>query len=777
MAKRTIVSIDGAGLSFDGGATWALDHVGLTVREGEFVALEGPNGSGKTTLARLAAGLLAPDYGRVRLFGTTVFDGGNGGADAAAYRRARRSIGVLFQNPADQLLATRLEDDTAFGPENLAVPAGQLVGRVSHALASTGMARLAAADPTRMSGGQQQRAALAGALAMHPRLLVLDEPEAMLDEEGRTRLLTVLRRLHRRGMTILVASHWPQLLEEADRVVRLGASEPAPEPAADAGAGPASERMPAVAAGHRPGRVVLEAHDLSYRYGKDSAPVLRHAGLELHAGEIVALMGPNGSGKSTLARILAFLARPEDGTVRVTGAEPGSPSLGIVSHGRHRLSRHERLLAHRAVGYSPQHPGQQLFADTVRKDVAFGPDNLLSDRPESEREALTDRALRDFGLVPVADRSPFELSGGQQHRAALAGIFACDTPVLLLDEPSAGLDEASQRRLHGLLRQRAARGDAILLVTHSLREAQELRARIVTMGEADPPESEPGTTARPGTRERPRTAAETSGNALGSPLSNALGSPLSRLDPRGALLLLLALLISFFSVRTPLQLVAAIAVTAILQIVARIRPGRIARQMRPLILPIALVALFNLLIVRSGPIVAKIGSATITQGGLWTAILYCGRLLLVVIAGLIAVESISPLRLTDGLTGLLSPLSRLGLPAEEIGLTLSLALRFLPVLDREAATISLAQEARGSGLKKGTHTIARLRALAIPAFAAANRHAPTVGPALQARCYEPGIRRTHLHPLGFGWRDGVCLLALAGWVALEAALGGLLGNL
>lgn len=768
MAKHTIVSIDGAGLSFDGGATWALDHVGLTVREGEFVALEGPNGSGKTTLARLAAGLLAPDYGRVRLFGTTVFDGGNGGANAAAYRRARRSIGVLFQNPADQLLATRLEDDTAFGPENLAVPAGQLAGRVSHALASTGMSGLAAADPTRMSGGQQQRAALAGALAMHPRLLVLDEPEAMLDEERRTRLLAVLRRLHRRGMTILVASHWPRLLEEADRVVRLGAAGPVPEPAADAGAAPASERMPAVAAGHRPGRVVLEAHDLSYRYDKDSAPVLRHAGLELHAGEIVALMGPNGSGKSTLARILAFLARPEDGTVRVTGAEPGSPSLGIVSHGRHRLSRHERLLAHRAVGYSPQHPGQQLFADTVRKDVAFGPDNLLSDRPESERAALTDRALRDFGLVPVADRSPFELSGGQQHRAALAGIFACDTPILLLDEPSAGLDEASQRRLHGLLRQRAARGDAILLVTHSLREAQELRARIVTMGEADPPESEQGTTASPGTKERPRTAAETSGNA---------GSPLSRLDPRGALLLLLALLISFFSVRTRLQLVAAIAVTAILQIVARIRPGRIARQMRPLILPIVLVALFNLLVVRSGPIVAKIGSATITQGGLWTAILYCGRLLLVVIAGLIAVESISPLRLTDGLTGLLSPLSRLGLPSQEIGLILSLALRFLPVLDHEATTISLAQEARGNGLKKGTHAIARLCALAIPAFAAANQHAPTVGLALQARCYEPGIRRTHLHPLGFGWRDGVCLLALAGWVALEAALGGLLGNL
>ena len=215
-----IVELHDVRFSYDTGAHWTLDGIDLTIMPGERICLTGANGSGKSTLARLICGLAAPDSGTVRLLGMPVFTTADG-PDAESYRAARRGIGAVFQKPEDQIVTTILEDDVAFGPENLAVPHGKIGERIDTALRAVGLQRQRQADPTRMSGGQQQRAAIAGMLAMQPRLLVLDEPTAMLDETARADVMQVLDELQQRGTTIVHVTHRPEETAHATRTLRL----------------------------------------------------------------------------------------------------------------------------------------------------------------------------------------------------------------------------------------------------------------------------------------------------------------------------------------------------------------------------------------------------------------------------------------------------------------------------------------------------------------------------------------------------------------------------
>lgn len=207
--------------SYDNGVTWVLDGIDLTIRSGERLCLVGPNGSGKSTLARLIAGLAAPDGGDMTLLGHHVFDGETASANPSEYRDARHGIGTVFQNPEDQIVTTIVEDDVAFGPENLGVARDDIGGRIDESLQSVDMAGFRHADPTRMSGGQQQRIAIAGMLAMNPRMLVLDEPTAMLDPDARIEVMRILDMLQRRGTTIVLVTHHHDETMHADRVLRI----------------------------------------------------------------------------------------------------------------------------------------------------------------------------------------------------------------------------------------------------------------------------------------------------------------------------------------------------------------------------------------------------------------------------------------------------------------------------------------------------------------------------------------------------------------------------
>ena len=214
-----IITLRDVRFTYDGGATWALDGVSLDIRRGERICLTGPNGSGKSTLSRVIAGLVAPDEGYVALSGNVVFD--ESGAHADEYRTARCGIGAVFQHPEDQIVTTVTEDDVAFGPENLAIEHDEIGLRISGSLDAVDMSDYRASDPTRMSGGQQQRIAIAGMLAMDSDVLVLDEPTAGLDPAGRDEIFELVRNYHAQsGATILIVSHSMEDISQiADRLL------------------------------------------------------------------------------------------------------------------------------------------------------------------------------------------------------------------------------------------------------------------------------------------------------------------------------------------------------------------------------------------------------------------------------------------------------------------------------------------------------------------------------------------------------------------------------
>ena len=474
------------------GNSVALDDVTLEVCRGERVCVLGANGSGKSTLASVICGLLAPDEGDVELAGHAVCTGGV--PDLAAYRDARRQLGLVFQNPDDQIVTSVVADDVAFGPENLGVPRTQISVRVARELRRVAMEKYAHADPSRLSGGQRQRVCIAGALAMEPAVLVLDEPSSLLDVRGRAAIMRVMGRLAAAGATLVHVTHFMDEALAADRVVVMQHGHVALEGTPDevfaaknaqviealglempfearlavalrqAGAaggaiaapGAPSDEKPAACAACVPAAEPLAvlARDLGFSYGPD-AQALDGVSLKVPTRATTAIVGQTGSGKSTLLRLLCGLEAADAGSLTVCGIN------AATKRGRRQVRR--------AVGYVMQHPERQLFAQTVAEDVAFGPRNQGLSAAEVER-----RVAHALDLVGLADRrgaSPFELSGGQQRLAAIAGVLAMEPELLVLDEPTAGLDPRGRARLRALMADLAAHGVTLLQVTHSMEDA------------------------------------------------------------------------------------------------------------------------------------------------------------------------------------------------------------------------------------------------------------------------------------------------------------------
>ena len=472
------------------GDSLALDDVTLEVCRGERVCVLGANGSGKSTLASVICGLLAPDEGDVELAGHAVCTGGV--PDLAAYRDARRQLGLVFQNPDDQIVTSVVADDVAFGPENLGVPRAQIAARVARELRRVAMEKYAHADPSRLSGGQRQRVCIAGALAMEPAVLVLDEPSSLLDVRGRAAIMRVMGRLAAAGATLVHVTHFMDEALAADRVIvmqhgrmalegtpdevfasknaqvieALGLEMPfearlAAALRADAAdgkvaavAGPSGEKPAASVPAAEPPAIL--ARDLGFSYGPD-AQALDGVSLKVPVRATTAIVGQTGSGKSTLLRLLCGLEAADAGSLTVCGIN------AATKRGRRQVRR--------AVGYVMQHPERQLFAQTVAEDVAFGPRNQGLSAAEVERRVA--HALDLVGLTDRRDASPFELSGGQQRLAAIAGVLAMEPELLVLDEPTAGLDPRGRARLRALMADLAAHGVTLLQVTHSMEDAAQ----------------------------------------------------------------------------------------------------------------------------------------------------------------------------------------------------------------------------------------------------------------------------------------------------------------
>lgn len=531
-----IIQLADVAFAYPGMASPALAGISLEVRRGEYVCIVGPNGSGKSTLGQLISGLLAPSAGSVRVDGIDPAD------SAESALKARRTVATVFQHPEDQMVTSVVADDVAFGPENLGLPRGEITRRVRASLAAVGIESLAQADPADLSGGQRQCVAIAGALAMDPQVLVLDEPTSMLDAPGRAAVRSAIERLRERSITIVHITHDVDEALASDRVVALNDGRIAWEGAPDqlvrtptlfaelgldephtvglarrleaqglrlpytidaqqlgealadelrAGRGSVAAPAPAPAPqesrahdANQPAAPALSFSQASYTYADPprrrllpfihrEAPHVPYAvdrvSLALEPGTVTALMGRTGAGKSTLAELACALKLPCAGDVRVQGASTAD--------------RAARVQVRRAIGYAGQFPERQLFAATVREDVAYGPTNLeIASGDDLDR--LVRDALRTCGFEPtdeLLDRSPHQLSGGQRRAAALAGVLAMQQPILVLDEPMAGLDPAGRSRMRQLIARLRTEGATLLLITHSADDAALLADRVAVL--------------------------------------------------------------------------------------------------------------------------------------------------------------------------------------------------------------------------------------------------------------------------------------------------------
>lgn len=450
----------------------ALQDLSLSVQAGECLLVTGPSGCGKSTLARLLTGLIphaipAGVHGEVQVAGLDILK--------HSIPEIAQHVGAVFQNPASQLFHLRLEDEVAFGPRNLGLDSQQVEERVEWALQATGLAELRQAQPIHLSGGQKQRLAIAGALAMRPQILVLDEPTASLDVPGTNIVMATLRKLRQQyGITIILIEH--RLAEAArlvDRVIimhqgrieadgnaqdvlgdremlrRLGLRRPIDDPL---------DKWEALLTpnGHLPAgkRPLIEMRKVTAGYNRRK--VIADIDLALYPGEFAALVGDNGAGKSTLGLAAAGLLKPYAGEIRFHERRRPRPGLDVS------------LLF--------QNPVDQLFTNSVEDEIAFGPHNYGTFDFEAHQKLML-----EADLLSLRNRRPIALSAGQQQRTAFAASLSLYPRLVILDEPTLGQDWGHLERLMDFLTLLNQQGLTILLITHDYKLVHRYAHRVILL--------------------------------------------------------------------------------------------------------------------------------------------------------------------------------------------------------------------------------------------------------------------------------------------------------
>ncbi|NHC45719.1 ABC transporter ATP-binding protein [Motilibacter aurantiacus] len=477
--RPVAVEARGWGWRHAGRKAWALRGVDLSVAPGERVLVLGPSGAGKSTLLAALAGVLDPSTGEEQE-GELLLDG-------VPAREARGRAGLLMQDPQAQLVMARAGDDVAFGLENTAVPAGLIWPRVDAALEAVGFPYGRDRPTAALSGGEAQRLALAGAVAMEPGLLLLDEPTANLDPEGADLVRAGVRRvLDATGPSLLVVEHrvapWLPLV---DRVVVLapGGGVLADGPpsrvltgsvgsalAADGVWVPGREPAPPPRTPAQPGDELVRAAAVTHRHSPGAPPRPDRVDLALREGEAVSVTGRNGAGKTTLSLVLGGLLRPSAGSVTAAPA---------LSADRRPLWKWRAAALASRVGTVFQQPERQFLTGRVRDEVALGP--RRAGVPAQEADARADELLDRLGLLRLARANPHTLSGGEQRRLSVATTLAAAPRVLVLDEPTFGQDARTWAELVALLRGLLDAGTAVCAVTHDRAFVDALAGREVRL--------------------------------------------------------------------------------------------------------------------------------------------------------------------------------------------------------------------------------------------------------------------------------------------------------
>ena len=483
------------GYSYPGADRPAVEDVSFLAREGEFLVLTGPSGCGKSTLAGLVKGLI-----REGSTGTIAIDGEL--TSALGVPELAQRVAMVFQNPDLQFFGVTVREDVAFGPENLGLPRDEIRSRVEDALEAVGIGHLADRVIVSLSGGERQRVAIAGALAMRPRLLILDEPTSDLDPAGRREVLETLSGLEGQGITVLLIEHnleevaqyadrclvmdqgrlildetpFGALSDPSGRLAGIGVHPPqrywlagklglthASDDAILSALGsrwtgrPTARSRPA----EREGPTVIEFDHVTT--DRDGRPrVLDDVSFRVRAGEFVALVGRNGAGKSTIAAHLIGFLQATHGRVLICGGDAAGQKVSQLA---------------RRIGYLFQNPDNQLFMDSVAREIGFGLANYRIDNVTGR----VSRAMEHHGLTPFASRPPQSLSRGQRQRVAVASILAMEPNVLVLDEPTTGQDRGHLYALMDEMVELHRAGRAVLLITHDLTLVAAYAERVLVL--------------------------------------------------------------------------------------------------------------------------------------------------------------------------------------------------------------------------------------------------------------------------------------------------------
>lgn len=506
----------------------AIDEVNLEIEPGQFIAILGHNGSGKSTLAKHMNAILSPTEG------TMWVDGKNTSKEENIWD-VRQSAGMVFQNPDNQIIGTVVEEDVGFGPENLGVPTDEIWERVEQSLSAVGMIEYRHHSPNKLSGGQKQRVAIAGVVAMRPKCIVLDEPTAMLDPNGRKEVLKTVEELRKKeNVTVILITHYMEEVIGADRVIVMdrghvvmdgttkeifsqvellkkyrldvpqvtllayelkqkGYSLPDGILSVDElitaleKCGMKSEDMwktvskrdsnvdktaPKETSNETP---ILKLEKLSYVYSPGTAyekNALKEIDLDIYEGQFIGVIGHTGSGKSTMIQHLNGLIKATSGALYYKGE-----NIYAEKYNMRELRNN--------VGLVFQYPEHQLFEIDVLSDVCFGPKNQGLTEEECKQRAI--EALELVGLPEkYYDRSPFDLSGGQKRRVAIAGVLAMRPKVLVLDEPTAGLDPKGRDEILDQIAHLQKEGNlTVILVSHSMEDIAKYVDRIVVMNKGN----------------------------------------------------------------------------------------------------------------------------------------------------------------------------------------------------------------------------------------------------------------------------------------------------
>jgi len=493
--------------TYNGAEKPALENINLTIEDGQFVLLTGASGGGKSTLCRCFNGLVPHFYGG-RISGQAEVQG----MDILKHppRELAARVGMVFQDPENQMVTTDVEREIAFGLENLGYPRNLIARRIEEALDATGIASLRFARHNELSGGEKQKVAIASVLALHPEILVLDEPTSELDPQSAEEVLRLLERLNDElGLTVvLIEQRLDRVVHLVDRMLVMAGGQiiadgtPLEVASGDGdslgiGLPPVIRLMQSLrgksltlnglpltvkdarlqlqkalhgvktAVFARDGgslRPVINADKLWFSYGERA--VLRNINLGVDQGGFIAIMGRNASGKTTLVKQFNGLLKPTKGRVVLDGVDTRKSSAADLSQ---------------RVGYVFQNPNDHLFADTVEDEIAFSLRNRGAD--ESAVNKAVDGMLSEFELECYRKSYPRNLSGGEKQRVALASVLAAEPEIVILDEPTRGMDYLLKKKLIGFLDDYRRKGRTVIMVSHDVETIAECAERVVLLSE------------------------------------------------------------------------------------------------------------------------------------------------------------------------------------------------------------------------------------------------------------------------------------------------------